>query len=63
MTETLEIKQQLKDALYEFFREDNDYLRNVISDVMQDIALGKAMEEGDKGDYVDERLILEILNK
>jgi len=63
MTDTLEIKQQLKDALYEFFSNDNDYLRNVISDVMEDIALGKAMEEGDTGDYVDENLIYTILNK
>lgn len=57
MTDTIEIKQQLKEALSEFFSNDNDYLRNIVSELMEEIALGKAMEEGDIGDYIDEQLI------
>ncbi|MEI6090147.1 MAG: hypothetical protein WCR42_06830 [bacterium] len=57
MTDTIEIKQQVKEALSEFFSDDNDYLRSIVSELMEEIALGKAMEEGDVGDYVDEQLI------
>jgi hypothetical protein len=62
MTDTIEIKQQLKEALSEFFSNDNDYLRNIVSELMEEIALGKAMEEGDIGDYIDEQLIIERLS-
>jgi hypothetical protein len=63
MTEANDIKQVVKEALYEFFKEDNAFLRKAVSEVMEEIALGKAMEAGDVGDYVDEKLIFEVLNK
>ncbi len=63
MIEALEIKQQVKEALYDFFSENNSYLRGIISDVMEDISLGKAIEEGDIGDYIEEKLIMDLLNK
>jgi len=63
MAETLEMKQQMKEAIYEFFSDNNEYLRNVISGIMEDIALGKAIEESDSGDYVDESLIMAELNR
>ncbi len=63
MTETLEIKQQVKEALYEFFNDDNVILRKMISELMEDIAFGKAIEEGDVGEFVDEKLVLDMLNQ
>lgn len=63
MTETLEIKQQVKEALFEFFKDDNEILRNMIREVLEELALGKAMEEGDVGDFVDESLVMDLLNK
>ncbi len=63
MIEALEIKQQVKEALYDFFAENNSHLRELISDVMEDISLGKAIEEGDTGDYIDEQLIMDLLKR
>lgn len=62
MTDAIEIKQQVKEALSEFFSDDNDYLRSIVSELMEEIALGKAMEDGDVGDYIDEQLIIERLS-
>lgn len=62
MVETIEIKQQVKEALYEFFRDEQSGLfRDTILEVIEDIALGKAMEEGDIGDFVEEENIFELL--
>jgi hypothetical protein len=63
MVESAEIKEQVKEALVEFLKEDNLVLRGIITDVMEDIALGKAIEAGDVGDFVDEKLIVDMLNK
>ena len=60
MQDTLEIKRQMKNAIIEVFEEDNELLRNLITDLMEEIALAKAIEEGDKEDYIDEKIILEI---
>ena len=62
MVETIEIKQQVKEALYEFFREEQSGLfRETILEVIEDIALGKAMEEGDIGDFIEEEKILLLI--
>jgi hypothetical protein len=58
----VDVKQQIKEALIEFFRDDNVILRKVISDIMEDIVLGNLIEEGDTEDYVDEETILAHLN-
>lgn len=63
MAETIEFKQQMKEALYEFFKDDNEFLRDIISNIMEEIALGKAIEKGDIGDYVDEGTIIAQLGK
>lgn len=60
MTETIDIKQQVKEALVEFFAEDSS-IRNIVADLMEDIALGRAIEQGDVADYVDEKSIIDIL--
>ncbi len=61
MTETLSIKEQVKEEMQDFFKEDNPILRNVIKDNIEDVALGKAMEEGKTGEYVDEKELYDIL--
>jgi len=63
MAETLELKQQMKEAIYEFFSDNNEHLRNIISGIMEDIALGKAIEQGDSGEYVDESVVMAELNR
>ena len=63
MQDTLEIKRQMKNAIIEVFEEDNELLRNLITDLMEEIALAKAIEEGDKEDYIDEKIILAQLTK
>lgn len=63
MQDTIEIKQQMKEALHEYFNEDKSGLfRETILEVIEDIALGKAMEKADIGDFVEEEMILEMLN-
>ena len=63
MNENNEIKQYVKDALQEFFSNDNGYLRDVVSDVIEEIAFGKSIEEGDNCDYVDEDTIIKALTR
>lgn len=63
MQDTIEIKQQMKEALQEYFNEDKSGLfRETILEVIEDIALGKAMEKADIGDFVEEEKILEMLD-
>lgn len=61
MAETLEIKEQVKEALNEFFSENNPVLKSLIGSVIEDIAIGKAIEAADNQDFVDEKLIFSEL--
>lgn len=62
MVETIEIKQQVKEAFYEFFREEQSGLfRDTILEEIEDIALCKAMEEGDKGNFVEEEKVFLLI--
>lgn len=61
MNTSAEIKANIKEALYEFFIENNTFLKETISEIMEDIALGRAIEEADKGDYIDESVIINKL--
>lgn len=61
MIENHEIKQQVKEALFEFFSKDNVFLRDLVSELMEEIAFSKAIKEGDVGDYIDEESVINAL--
>lgn len=61
--ETIDIKEEIKQALNDYFSKDNLYLRNIISDIMEEIAIGKAIEKGDNSEFVDETEIFKALQK
>jgi hypothetical protein len=58
MADRESIKQHVRETLGDYCSADNSDLREIISDIMEDIALGRAMEAGDKADYVDEGLVI-----
>lgn len=43
------MKELLKDALGEFFEERQDWLREVVADAVEDVALVHAIKEGEAG--------------
>ena len=61
MIETEEIKKQVKNALYEILREDNSFIRDILEDMIEEIVLTKAIQEGEKSEFVKESKIMDLL--
>lgn len=55
------LKQALKEALIETVLEQQDLLRAVVADVLEDIAFGQAMSEGETSEVVSRERIFELL--
>jgi hypothetical protein len=62
MENTTELKVQIKEAIAEFFTENKSILRDAVVDAIEDIAMEKAIAEGDKNDYVSENEIISTLD-
>ena len=60
-TETQELKPLLKELLHELLVQERDLLTDLIYEVMEDIALGKAIEEGKNGENVERDEIFALL--
>ncbi|MCD4790567.1 MAG: hypothetical protein K8R37_11250 [Bacteroidales bacterium] len=58
-----QLKIAFKDALFELFNENKNFVKSTFVEVIEDIAMGKAIKEGDKNDLVSEKEIFEILDK
>ena len=48
-----DLKSVMKEALTEFFDENPNLIKDAIYGVIEDIGLGKVMEEGENSGYVD----------
>ena len=55
------LKQALKEALVETISEQQDLLRAVVADVLEDLAFGKAMHEGEATEIVGRERIFDLL--
>jgi len=58
-----EIKSMLEDIVFKLFQEKKEIFRDIVEEVMEDIALCKAIEEGRKDEFVSQEKIMEILNR
>ena len=54
-------KQALKEALVETIAEQQDLLRAVVADVLEDLAFGEAMHEGEATEVVSRKRIFDLL--
>ena len=60
MTET-ELEKLIKRAIINTLTERSDLLENAVAEAILDMKLGLAIEEGDIGEYVDEKKIAPLL--
>lgn len=56
-----ELEQLIKRAIISTLTERSDLLENAVTEAILDMKLGLAIEEGDTGDYVDEKQISYLL--
>lgn len=58
-----ELKQALKSALVEVLEERSDLLCDVLAEVLEDIALGRAIREGESSEVVSRDEVFRILER
>lgn len=58
-----ELKDALKAALVEVLQERSDLLRDVLAEVLEDIALGRAVQEGEGSQSVSRDEVLLALRE
>ncbi|GAB6160900.1 hypothetical protein JCM12298_00590 [Desulfothermus naphthae] len=58
-----EIKSMLEDIVFKLFQEKKEIFRDIVEEVIEDIALCKAIEDGRKNEFVSQEKIMEILNR
>lgn len=58
-----QLKQVIKEVLLEIISENKQEFSTLMTDILEDIALYKAMEEGEKIELVDRESIFAILEK
>jgi hypothetical protein len=57
------LKEIFKTAIVEVLEERSDLVSDVLRDVLEDIALARAIEEGEKTPLVSRSEIFEVLEK
>jgi hypothetical protein len=58
-----QLKQTLKELIIELFSENKEEFSALFTEIIKDIALSKAIEEGEKTELTDRETILAILNQ
>lgn len=58
-----EMKNIIKEAITEVLESRPDLIKNAVLKAMEDIALGKAIEEGDKKEYVSYDELMKVMDK
>ena len=59
--EELHLKDLVKEAILELMQERRDELEEIFAEVIQDVALAKAVEEGESTETVSKAEILQVL--
>jgi hypothetical protein len=58
-----QLKKVVREVLLELLAEDNDLLRAIFAEVLEDLMLGELVEQGRKSPLVPRREIIKILKK
>ncbi len=58
-----QLKELIKTAIIELLHEQKDVFTDLIVEAMEDVALAKAIEEGQKTDLVSRDAIFKILSQ
>lgn len=58
-----EIKNLFKEAIIEIFKSNPELLDNAVKNAIEDIAMIKAIEEGDKKEYVSYDELMKVMDK
>lgn len=56
-----ELEKLIKKAIISTLTERSDLLENAVTEAILDMKLGLAIEEGDTGEYIDEKQIMSQL--
>jgi hypothetical protein len=56
-----ELEELIRKAIINTLTERSDLLENAVSEAILDMKLGLAIEEGDTGEYTDEKQIISLL--
>jgi hypothetical protein len=62
-TSDIQLKNALKAALVELLEERGDLLREVLAEVMEDVALSRAIQEGEDGGRVSRDEVFRLLDR
>lgn len=56
-----ELKELLKSAIVEVFEERGDLLRDIVEEAFEEVALSRAIEEGEKTELIKREQVFNIL--
>ncbi len=56
-----QLKSLIKESLIEMIRDNEEGMYNLITEAIEEVAMGKAIEEGRKGKYVSEKETIKML--
>jgi hypothetical protein len=59
--EQAELKQAVKDAIREVVVENSETLKDILVEVLEDLALLQRMEEGRKSEFVSRGEVMDVL--
>jgi hypothetical protein len=57
------LRHIVEELMIDLIREKPELFVTIFQEAFEDYALGKAIEEDARGDYVDEQVILDLLNE
>ena len=55
------LKQLLEEIIFKLFTEKREIFKKIIEEIIEDIALSKAIEEGRKNEFVSKDEIMDII--
>jgi len=55
------LKQMLKSAVAEVFEERREFVKEIVEEAMEDIALARAIDEGAETELVDREAVFKVL--
>jgi len=58
-----QLKQVLKEALSEALREERDFFHDLVTEVLEDIALSAAIREGQESEFVSRDDVMAVLTE
>jgi hypothetical protein len=59
--ELAELKQAVKEAIAEAMRENSEVVKDILVEVLEDMALLQRMEEGRQTEFVGRQEVMELL--